>query len=1121
MANKLSENTSAGVTTVSKRVTLAANEPLESSISGAITTEGYYGRTPNLFKSLTNFSLEFYFKYFRDDGETHHNYLFVTDSTSSTGVQLIIRSSSNQMVINIQGVTKDLFYLEPETWYHMVITKSDNTYVCYRDGVKVVTHTGNPLTHGSNYYVLGNYSSINYNLYSFDGHISVCRCFNRALTQDGVTTLYNGGKLPINLPSSLLGICNFSYTPSGVSESGWVDDTGNGYNMPEHYNPQVAYRVGETDGYVRIPFPWGGTTGDNLYLYMKPPGFTQTCYIGSDENTLTSVRKKTLTFETTVPGLSSAAQAVAELSVVQEEASYTYDFVVTPSVQQIAAKGGTSILTATLKTYRNETLVSTQTVTPTYSGSATGFTLSGGTITAANRTTIVGSQRSIEVTAKFTTKEGFAVQDVVTVTQQANAKTLSSIDVTAPAGEIPASGGSKTLTTKANYTYTSTSTSSTTVTPTYSGSATGFSISGAVVTAANRTTTVGSARSITVTSSYTESSVTKTDTVVITQQANATTTITYGDITISSFTVADIPASGGTISSGTVAYSQSRTQNYTSGSTSALSALTTGANITYSTAVTASSKGTTVSGRTDTNKDLTVTVAMNGKTASKAVSVFQAANSATYGGVTITGGNAEDIPASGGTISSLSDTAASQTVSFTSGSTRPGTVTIAYSAPVTIPSKGITISNRGATGKTMTVTATGEGGKTNSRTVNIYQCGNFVTSLAVTKPGKVTYTQIPAKGGTSTPGWVHYGITFTYSSGSTSTQAPATTYGTGKVEISYSWPGASGNFTALNSSTGAVTASSKGTTISNVTTSPVITRTVKYTFTPSEDYNAAGTKTNTGTSTQTVTQAGNFVTGIGITDTGELDYTAIPASGGTSTPTWNYGAVQYTYTSESIGTTKPSSTYGNLTNTKSFEWSNTPNSLFTGLNTSTGTVTGKNRGIIAGTATSSSVTGTIKFTWTPTTTYQGPGTVVSSNYTAKGSITISANIETLASITVTAVPSSGSGSITAMPYTGGNITFNVIANYTYSSGSTDDIDVTGSGATTYYVITNPGGYSQYKATGIWAVNDQLDSRTAKIQVGFNNQKFKTISTTQLSNTNLVVASYGDVLSSYGNVKAGY
>ena len=110
------------------------------------------------------------------------------------------------------------------------------------------------------------------------------------------------------------------------------------------------------------------------------------------------------------------------LTVEQEASTYTYDLTLNSDNTEIAAKGGTANITAVLKTYRNGNLVSTDNVTPVLSGSATGFSISGTKVTASNRTTTVGSRRSIVVTGKYSnTFDGQTVSSTITIYQEANA----------------------------------------------------------------------------------------------------------------------------------------------------------------------------------------------------------------------------------------------------------------------------------------------------------------------------------------------------------------------------------------------------------------------------------------------------------------------------------------------------------------------------------------------------------------------------------------------------------------------------------------------------------------------------------------------------------------------------
>ena len=216
----------------------------------------------------------------------------------------------------------------------------------------------------------------------------------------------------------------------------------------------------------------------------------------------------------------------------------------------IAAVGGTSTLTysAVRNVLTNGTVTGTEKATPTISGSATGFTRSGTTVTAANNTS--ASSRSVTYTA---THEGKSA--TCTVTQSAGSKQYASwsdwtVTVSANPTTIARTGGTSTITASATRTRTWTwngvsgsgGTESEKGTPALSASGTGFSLSGTTLTAGNNTTT--SSRSCTVTATHAGKSATCT----VTQSAGSMTT-EYGSWTTSSLTVSASPnpvaASGG------------------------------------------------------------------------------------------------------------------------------------------------------------------------------------------------------------------------------------------------------------------------------------------------------------------------------------------------------------------------------------------------------------------------------------------------------------------------------------------------------------------------------------------------------------------------------------------------
>ena len=102
-------------------------------------------------------------------------------------------------------------------------------------------------------------------------------------------------------------------------------------------------------------------------------------------------------------------------------------------------------------------------------------------------------------------------------------------------------------------------------------------------------------------------------------------------------------------------------------------------------------------------------------------------------------------------------------------------------------------------------------------------------------------------------------ISFTYSSGSTSGDAPASTYGTLTTTRKYTLGSVINGFTAVNADTGVLTATNRGTTIGAARTSGKVTYTATMTWTPTSSYNAAGTKTDSDSSTATCTQALNTI----------------------------------------------------------------------------------------------------------------------------------------------------------------------------------------------------------------------------------------------------------------------
>lgn len=479
------------------------------------------------------------------------------------------------------------------------------------------------------------------------------------------------------------------------------------------------------------------------------------------------------------------------LTVEQEASVYTYDLTLNSDNTEIAAKGGTATITAVLKTYRNGNLVSTDNVTPVLSGSATGFSISGTKVTASNRTTTVGSRRSIVVTGKYSnTFDGQTVSSTITIYQEANIASYGALEGgSLSASDIPASGGtSSTNVTNMSQTisYTSGSTRAGTVTYSKTDEITVSSLG----TTVKARTKVGQ-----VTVTYTgEGGATANKTVNIYQAENKVTNsnynpriTAYGTPTIS--IGSGLTAAGG---SATVSASVTNTETYnalySSGATGPNQTRSVGGSLSISMTANGNSRfslsGNTIThssmGTNETTDTVTIKAVNNGDssksaTASKSITNSKTVKSTsggvyTYGDViagTVINGI---IPASGGSATakagngtqSWNKSATITTYQYDSGSTKDVTTENASSGTnsvppskssieATAPSKGTTISPQ------TTVRTYGfiwaANGKSADGYMYIYQEANKIESynygswsIAIS----ANPTTIAASGGTST-----------------------------------------------------------------------------------------------------------------------------------------------------------------------------------------------------------------------------------------------------------------------------------------------------------------------------------------------------------------------------------
>lgn len=512
---------------------------------------------------------------------------------------------------------------------------------------------------------------------------------------------------------------------------------------------------------------WNDGSGDSISI--ESPSFqgNQTVKISSPVQKGTS--KRSMQF---IGKCKKDSSKQVILTVEQEASVYTYDLILSSDNTEIAAKGGTANITAVLKTYRNGNLVSTDNVTPVLSGSATGFSISGVTVTASNRTTIVGTERSITVTGKFSnTFDGQTVSANIVIKQEANSQTLREITnrytSSNPLTEhntVKANGGTVWAYTFAIYDYTSGASSETNI----SNECTFGNVTFGTWDSAKHVWICPSAGT-TVYSKNRGTSIkvtwgSKKTTYYLYQEKNLESikstsggVYTYGDIVTGAISNKTIPASGGsataTAGNGSQTWNKSATittYEYTSGATKDVTteAASSGtANVVPNVAsitATASSKGTTVSAQTIV-KSQAVTWSANGKSASETMYIKQEANkieSYNYGSWSIAiSANPTTIAASGGTSTITASCTRTKTPVYTSGST--GTATTESATPT------LAISGTGFTLSGTTVTASKNNVAARTAIVTASYSGATSKSVTITQsagPDGIGYMQIQGNG---------------------------------------------------------------------------------------------------------------------------------------------------------------------------------------------------------------------------------------------------------------------------------------------------------------------------------------------------------------------------------------
>lgn len=504
---------------------------------------------------------------------------------------------------------------------------------------------------------------------------------------------------------------------------------------------------------------WNDESGDSITI--ESPSFqgNQTVKISSPVQKGTS--KRSMKF---IGKCKKDSSKQVILTVEQEASVYTYDLILSSDNTEIAAKGGTANITAVLKTYRNGNLVSTDNVTPVLSGSATGFSISGTKVTASNRTTTVGSRRSIVVTGKYSnTFDGQTVSSTIIIYQEANEASYGALTGgSVLASDIPASGGtSSTSISNMSQTISYTSGSTRAGTVTYSKTS--------EITVSSLGTTVKARIKVgQVTVTYTgEGGVTANKTVDIYQAENKVTNSNYNPRITAYGTPTISIGSGLTAAGGSAKVSASVTNTetynalYSSGATGPNQTRSVGGSLSISMTVNGNSRfslsGNTIThsnmGTNETTDTITIKAVNDGDSSKSATTSKSITNSKTvkstsggvytYGNITVGTITNATIPASGGSATakagngtqSWSKSATITTYQYDSGSTKNVTTENASSGTnnvspsiasieATASSKGTTVSSQ-TTVKSQVVTWSANG-KSVSGTMYIYQEANAV-----------------------------------------------------------------------------------------------------------------------------------------------------------------------------------------------------------------------------------------------------------------------------------------------------------------------------------------------------------------------------------------------------------
>lgn len=182
--------------------------------------------------------------------------------------------------------------------------------------------------------------------------------------------------------------------------------------------------VTTSDGITINELDVNGITVQNGEEIIGDPGasnqYSWSLKVSVSENPTSNQRSLSISVQ------GSSQSVLDTIDIVQEASEIVYEFEPYASIDNLPAFGGISTILAKLTKYRNGLLIYSQDVEPILSGSSDGFSISGNTVTAASRGTVVGDSRSILILCSYSF-EGQSLSGTITVFQQENSILSESI----------------------------------------------------------------------------------------------------------------------------------------------------------------------------------------------------------------------------------------------------------------------------------------------------------------------------------------------------------------------------------------------------------------------------------------------------------------------------------------------------------------------------------------------------------------------------------------------------------------------------------------------------------------------------------------------------------------------